>query len=318
MKINAKNERGVKVKKQNYFIRLFRDIREKPTLYLMIVPVLAYFIIFHYVPMYGALIAFQDYVPIKGMLGSKFVGFKHFESFLTDVYFFRLLRNTLRISILDVVVNFFLPIIFALLLNEVTAKKFRKTVQTVSYVPHFISTVVVCGMIKQFTADTGFITNILAMFGFDKVSMLAYPQYYVPIHIISNTWQKLGWSSIIYMAAISGINQELYEAAEIDGAGRFKQALHVTIPGIMGTIVILLVLKIGTLLTVGYEKIILLYNPSTYETADVISSYVYRKGLLESSWSYSTAVGLFNSIVNVILLVSANVLSKKMGQSGLF
>lgn len=298
--------------------KLLQDIKKRPTLYLMILPAIVYFAIFAYAPMYGASIAFMNYTPIKGYIGSDWVGFKHFINFFNDPYFGRLIRNTLTISISDLIFNFPLPIILALLLNELKFIKLKKMVQTVSYIPHFISMVVVCGMIKDFTNESGIITQFLGMFGVEQISMLSNPDYYVPIHIVSNMWQTAGWSSIIYIAAISGIDEQLYEAAEIDGAGRFRQALSITLPSIMGTITILLIMRVGRILNVGYEKIILLYNPAIYETSDVISSYVYRKGLQEFSWSYSTAVGLFNSCANIILLALANKMTKKMGQSGLF
>ena len=298
--------------------KLLQDIKKRPTLYLMIVPAIVYFAIFAYLPMYGASIAFMNYTPIKGYMGSDLVGFKHFLNFFNDPYFGRLIRNTLTISISDLIFNFPLPIILALLLNELKLPRLKRTVQTVSYIPHFISMVVVCGMIKDFTNESGIITKFLEAFGVEQMSMLSNPKYYVPIHIVSNMWQTAGWSSIIYIAAISGIDEQLYEAAEIDGAGRFRQALSITLPSIMGTITILLIMRVGRILSVGYEKIILLYNPAIYETSDVISSYVYRKGLQEFSWSYSTAVGLFNSCANIILLALANKITKKMGQSGLF
>ncbi len=298
--------------------KLLQDIKNRPTLYLMILPTIVYFLIFCYVPMYGASIAFMDYTPIKGFFGSEWAGFKHFTNFFNDPYFGRLIKNTLTISLSDLIFNFPLPIILALLLEELKIPKLKRSIQTVSYIPHFISMVVVCGMIKDFTNESGIITRFLGMFGVEQISMLSNPKYYVPIHIISNMWQTAGWSSIIYIAAISGIDEQLYEAAEIDGAGRLRQVFHITLPSIMGTITILLIMRVGRILNVGYEKIILLYNPAIFETSDVITSYVYRKGLQEFNWSYSTAVGLFNSCANIILLVTANKITKKLGQSGLF
>ncbi len=305
-------------KGDGYFKRLAEDIRNKPSIYIMLIPVVAYFLVFCYYPMYGAIIAFKDYNPMLGIIGSKWVGFTHFKNFFNDIYFWRLIRNTLRISISDLLINFPLAIIFALLLNEIQRKHFKKIVQSVSYIPHFISMVVVCGMVKQFTGDDGIITWFLTLFGFEKQALLAVPKYYLPIHILSNTWQHMGWNSIIYLAALSAVDDQLYEAAALDGATRLQQVRHVTIPGIMETIVIMFILKVGQLLNVGYEKVILLYNPNIYETADIINSYVFRKGLLEFNWSYSTAVGLFNTVVSVILVLAANKFSKKVGQDGLF
>lgn len=302
----------------SFLKRLAEDIKSKPSIYIMLIPVVTYFAIFCYYPMYGAIIAFKDYNPMLGILGSNWAGLQHFKSFFNDIYFWRLIRNTLRISISDLLINFPLAIVFALLLNEVRAKHFKKFVQSVSYIPHFISMVVVCGMIKQFTGDDGVITWFLSLFGLEKQALLAVPRFYLPIHILSNTWQHMGWNSIIYLAALSAVDDQLYEAAALDGATRLQQVRHVTLPGIMETIVIMFILKVGQLLNVGYEKVILLYNPNIYETADIINSYVYRKGLQEFSWSYSTAVGLFNTVVSVVLVFAANRLSKKVGQEGLF
>lgn len=229
-----------------------------------------------------------------------------------------MIRNTLLINLKNLVFGFPAPILFALLLNEVRCIRFKKFVQTVSYMPHFISTVVVAGMILQFTATDGFITQMLTFFGFPKQNLMLNPDLFQPIYVISDIWQGLGWGSIIYIAAISGINSELYEAARMDGAGRFKQAIHVTIPGILPTIITMLVLRIGNMMNLGFEKIILLYNSSIYDTADVISTYVYRKGLVDQSYSFSTAVGLFNSVINLVLLVAANKICGRLTEYSLW
>lgn len=284
----------------------------------MVVPILILLIVFCYKPMYGILIAFKRYRPSLGIMESKWVGLKYFRQFFRDPYCWRLFRNTLSISFLNLLFGFPAPIIFALLLNEVRVKKFKKTVQTISYMPHFISMVVVCGMITAFCASDGLFNNIIELFGGERSNLLMNKNLFYPIYIVSDIWKNLGWDSIIYLAALSGIDQEQYEAAKIDGANRLQQMFHITLPGIMPTVSMLLVLRIGSLLSVGYEKIILLYQPTTYEVADVISSYVYRRGLQSGEFSYGTAVGLFNSIVNIILLLTANKVSKKMGQSGLF
>lgn len=295
-----------------------RDFKINKTVYLMLLPVVVYYIIFHYQPMYGTIIAFKKFTPARGIMGSPWVGLKYFKEFFTDFYFFRILKNTLVISISSIIFSFPAPIILALLLNELKNKLFTRAVQTISYMPHFVSLVVVCGIIKQFTMDDGFVTQFLSIFGFDKISMLQKPELFVPIYIISGIWQEVGWGAIIYMAALAGIDQELYEAAEIDGANRWKQTLHITLPGIAPTIIILLILRMGNILNVGFEKIILLYNPGIYETSDVISSYVYRKGLLEFNWSYSSAVGLFNSAINFILIIITNWLSRKVNETSLW
>ena len=284
----------------------------------MVLPILILLILFCYKPMYGILIAFKRYRPSLGIMESKWVGLKYFRQFFRDPYCWRLFRNTLSISFLNLLFGFPAPIIFALLLNEVRVKKFKKAVQTISYMPHFISMVVVCGMITSFCASDGLFNNIIELFGGERSNLLMNKNLFYPIYIISDIWKNLGWNSIIYLAALSGIDQEQYEAAKIDGANRLQQMFHITLPGIMPTVSMLLVLRIGSLLSVGYEKIILLYQPTTYEVADVISSYVYRRGLQSGEFSYGTAVGLFNSIVNIILLLTANKVSKKMGQSGLF
>ena len=276
-------------------------------------------IIFCYKPMYGALIAFQDYNPLNpGVLNNEWVGFKNFIDFFQGKYFWRLIKNTVTISLSSIIFGFPIPIIFALLLNEITHKKFVKVIQTMSYMPHFISIVVVCSMIMSFTNSGGFINEIAQFFGYSGKPMLSNSGLFVPIYVISAIWQGMGWDSILYIAALAGINQELYEAAEIDGAGRFQQLLHITLPGIAPTIVIMFILRMGSLMNVGYEKVILLYNPLTYQTADVISSYVYRMGIEKMSYSYSTAVGLFNSAINVLLLIITNWFSKKVSDTSLF
>ena len=309
---------GLKPKSKNIFVNLARDIKKEPEMYIMILPVLIYFILFHYKPMYGVLMAFQNFSPRLGITGSEWVGFDHFVNFFNDVYFFRILKNTLIISFSSLIFGFPMPIIFALLLNEVRNKYFSKAVQTISYMPHFISLVVICGMIKTFTADNGLITQLLLKVGIDTGTMLADSKLFVPIYIISQIWQSTGWDAIIYLAAISGIDQELYEAAEIDGAGKWKQLFNITIPSIVPTIVILLIMRVGSIMSVGSEKILLLYNRGIYETSDVISTYVFRKGLLEFSWSYSTAIGMFNSVINMLLLIFANTVSKRATESSLW
>lgn len=303
---------------KSFFTRLRKDLRVNKSVYIMFLPVLIYYIIFHYKPMYGAIIAFKDYTPIKGIMGSEWIGFKHFIDFFSSFYFRRVLRNTLVISFSTLLFGFPAPIILALLINELKSKVFSRTVQTITYMPHFISMVVICGMIRTFTIDSGIINDIIAFFGGERVTLLGQPKLFVPVYVLSGIWQEVGWGSIIYLAAMAGIDQELYEAAKIDGAGRWKQTLYVTLPGIAPTIVILLILRMGSLLNVGFEKIILLYSPATYETADVISSFVYRKGLQEFNWSFSSAVGLFNQVINFVLLISANWFSRKVNESSLW
>lgn len=287
-------------------------------LYLMMIPVLAYYFIFHYTPMYGAVIAFKDYSPMKGILGSDWVGMKHFVDFFDSYYFWRILKNTLLISLYSLVFEFPMPILLALLINEVRHRRFKRVVQTITYMPYFISLVVICGIITDFTNADGLINRMFMWLGYDGQAMLQRPDLFRPIYILSEIWQRIGWESIIYIAALSSIDQEQYEAARMDGANRLKQMFYITLPGILPTITIMLILRMGNLLNVGFEKIILLYNPVTYETADVISSFVYRKGLLEFGWSYSSAVGLFNSVINLILLITANYISRRVSNNSLW
>lgn len=300
------------------FAKLIKDIKTYPEMYIMILPVIVYFLMFHYRPMYGLLMAFQNFSPRLGISGSKWVGLTHFKAFFNDPFFFRILKNTLIISFSSLIFGFPMPIIFALLLNEVHNKKFSKSVQTISYLPHFISLVVICGMVKTFTADRGLITQLLLRIGIDTGTMLAKPKLFVPIVVLSEIWQNTGWDAIIYIAAISSIDTTLYEAANIDGAGKWRQLLSITLPSILPTIVILLIMRVGSIMSVGSEKILLLYNPGIYETSDVIATYVYRKGLLENSWSYSAAIGMFNSVVNLLLLVFANYMSNKLTETSLW
>ena len=286
--------------------------------YYMIIPVVAYYIIFCYLPMFGIIISFKDYSPVKGFLGSRWVGFKYFKQFFTNMYFPRIVRNTVLISLMDLVINFPMPIILALLFNEVRSKRFKTVSTTLTYFPHFISLVVVCGMIRSFTMSEGIITNLIALFGGKREPLLMNPAYFKPIYVFSGTWKEVGWSSIIYMAALCGIDVQLYEACRIDGGGRWRQLIHIPLPSIAPTIILLFIIRMGAMLSVGSEKVILLYNSATYKTADVISSYVYRKGLQEQNWSYGAAVGLVNSLVNVMFLVAANTISRKVSETSLW
>lgn len=307
------------VKTQESFkSRVRKDWKRNKSLYFLVIPVVLFYLLFHYKPMYGALIAFYDYNPRLGISGSEFVGFEQFIRFFSSPYFERVLTNTLLLSVYGIVFGFPAPIILALLLNELRSNKFKKAVQTVTYLPHFVSLVVVTGIIKEFTQSTGLVNDIIVLLGGARSSLIQNPDLYRLIYISTDIWQGIGWGSIIYLSALAGVDQQLYEAASIDGAGRWKKLMNVTIPGIMPTIVIMLILRIGQILGTGYEKTILLYNEATYETADVIASYIYRVGILERDYSYATAIGLFNSIINLLLLVAANKASKKVGQSSLW
>lgn len=288
------------------------------SLYLMIIPVLIFFILFHYKPMYGAIIAFKDYTPALGIAESPWVGWDNFTRFFSSVYFGRLIRNTILLSFYSLLFGFPAPIILALLLNEVKNKKFKGLTQTVTYLPHFISMIVVTGMLVDFSMTSGLFNDIIELFGGERSPLLQNPDLYRTIYVVSGIWQEIGWGSIIYLSALSGVDSQLYEAAQIDGAGKWKQLIHVTLPGIAPTIIIMFILKMGTLMNMGYEKTILLYNPATYETADIISSYIYRIGLLEQDWSYSTAIGLFNSVINLGLLLITNKIARKCGETSLW
>ena len=298
--------------------RFIKDMKRNWTLYAIAIPMIVFYFLFAYKPMYGALIAFKEYKPARGFIDSPWVGFAQFERFFTSPFFGRLLKNTLLLSFYSLLFGFPAPIILALLLNEVRHTVFKKTVQTISYLPHFISIIVVAGMITDFSMSTGLFNKIIEFFGGAAHPLLQDPSLYRPIYVASDIWQQIGWGSIIYLSALSGVDQQLYEAAEVDGAGRFRKLISVTLPAITPTIVIMLILRIGSLLSIGYEKTILLYNPSTYETADIISSYVYRVGILEQGWSYSTAIGLFNSVINLVLLLLANNFSKRFTQTSLW
>lgn len=304
--------------KKTFGQRLKKDLREHWQLYLMALPVVIYFLVFNYAPMVGVVMAFQKYSMRKGIFGSQFVGMSNFIRFFNSPNFWRLLKNTLLISFYGLIFSFPLPIVFALCLNEVRNTKFKKVVQTISYLPYFISVVVVVSILFDFGKSNGLITGIAETFGWKGGAVISSPAWFRSLYIGSNLWQHLGYNSIIFISALAAIDPTLYEAARIDGANRWQQTLHVTLPGITSTIIVLLILRLGQIMGVGYEKIILMYGPSTYETGDVIASYVYRMGLLNSDYSYSTAVNLFNSVINLIVLMSANFISRKVNETSIW
>ena len=312
-RLEAPNEKKTIVEK------LKIEMRNYGALYVMALPIIIYYTLFRYIPMTGIVMAFQKFSIAKGIFGSDFIGFDNFKNFFSSYYCWRLIKNTFLISAYDLIFNFPAPIIFALLLNEIKGKRFKKTVQTISYLPYFISVVVMCGIVIDFCRSDGIISSIYSMItGKESINLLGYAQYFRPTYIASNIWQGLGYGSIIYIAALANVDQQLYEAAVVDGAGRWKQTIHITLPSITPTIVVLLILRMGSILDVGYEKIMLLYNPATYGTADVISTFVYRKGFIDSDYGYSTAIGLFNSVINLILLLIANYISRKTNETSLF
>lgn len=287
-------------------------------LYAMLALPLLYYLIFCYWPMYGVLIAFKKYNFVQGIWGSKWVGFRYFKEYLGDPYFWKLVRNTILLNIYGLLWGFPAPVILALLINEIKGMWFKRITQTISYLPHFISTVVVCGMVIGFLANDGPINNMLASIGLKRLSFMMMPGWFRTVFISSGIWQGIGWGSIIYLAAITGVDVQLYEAAIIDGAGRLKQALHVTIPAIVPVIVIMLILSVGGMMSVAFEKILLLYNGSTYEVSDVISTYVYRRGITGADFSYATAVGVFQSLVGMIFLFGANFISRRVSENSLW
>lgn len=292
--------------------RLSMHMKRDMFLLLLISPVLVYYIIFHYLPMYGVIIAFKDYSPVKGILGSPWVGLQWFEQFFNSIYAARVIKNTVLLSVYGLLWGFPIPILFALLLNELKNGIFKRVVQTTSYLPHFISVVVIGGMIISFLSPVEGVVNILlAKLGFAPINFLSIPDWFRTIYIGSDVWQSFGWNSIIYLAAITSIDPSLYEAAKMDGAKRWQQIWYITLPGIRSTIIILLIMNMGHIMNVGFEKIILLYNPSTYVVSDVISTFVYRRGLEGAEYGFASAVGLFNSAVNFALLVTVNRISRK-------
>ncbi|MGO4936299.1 ABC transporter permease [Fundicoccus sp. Sow4_H7] len=288
-------------------------------LYALIFPAFAYFVIFHYVPMYGVQIAFKDYMPSLGIWGSPWVGFKHFEKFFDSYYFWDLINNTLGISIYSLIVGFPLPIILALALNEVDYEPFKKLVQTVTYAPNFISTVVIVGMIISFLSpSTGIINHILRFFGGTGHNFMEDPRWFKTIYVFSGVWQGTGWGTIIYLAALSGVDPQLHESATIDGASRIQRLWHINLPVLIPTMIIILIMNFGGLMSVGFEKVLLMQNPLNMPSSNIIATFTYQQGLLQAQYSYAAAVGLFNSVINSILLIFVNWLSRRYSEVSLF
>ncbi len=286
---------------------------------LLILPCIIFFLIFAYIPMYGVIIAFKDFRLGDTIFSAPWVGFQWFREFFNNMYFWRLIKNTLLINIYQLLFGFPIPIIFALVLNEIRLIKFKKTIQTISYMPYFISTVIVVGMLYNFFGvNHGVINNILESMGYERINFFMESKYFRPLYVGSGIWQSFGYSSIIYIAAMSAVDTNLYEAALIDGANRLQQIWHITLPAIKPTIIILLILNIGALMSEGFQKIILMYNPAIYDVADVISTFIYRRGLIAMEYSFSTAIGLFNSVINFSLLIMANTVSKRMTETSLW
>lgn len=288
-------------------------------LLLIVLPGVLYFAVFCYGPMYGILMAFKDYNVSKGIWGSPWSGWKHFKELVNSVYFGRLVKNTFLLSIEQLIWSFPVPIAFALLVNELRNNKWKRVAQTAAYLPHFISVVVVVGILKDLlSSDGGVLTQLFMIFGVQPRNYFNMPEAFRTLYVGSGVWQEFGWNSIIYVAAISTIDQEMYESAALDGAGRWKKLIYITLPAIAPTIVLLLVMNMGNMLNIGYEKVILMYNSATYSTADIFSTYVYRKGLLSAQYSFASAVGLANSVINVLILSGANYVAKKAADTSIF
>lgn len=299
--------------------RFLKAVKKHWRLYSLLVLPLIYLIIFKYGPMVGNVIAFRRFVPGGSIWGEQWVGLYYVKMFINDPKFWQVFKNTLILSTLTLLVTFPAPIIFALLLNELRLRKFKRFVQTASYLPHFLSIVIVAGMILEITASNGPINSLItSLTGNEPILFMQEAGWFRPVYVISELWQGMGWGAIIYLAALTNIDPTLYEASRIDGANRWQQTIHITIPSILPTIVVLLVLNLGQILSVGFEKILLLYNPLNYETADVISTYLYRIGLEMNNFSYATAIGLFESIVGLILILSSNAVSRKLTDTSLW
>lgn len=296
---------------------LMKMIKKEGALYVMIIPAVVLIFLFNYIPMYGVLMAFQNHIPAKGITGSEWVGLKHFVSFFRDPFCGRIFKNTILLGAYSLLWGFPAPILLALLLNELRESKFKRIVQTVSYMPFFISTVIIIGLMNEIFSLSGILNQLISSLGGTVVSFMERPEWFRTMYIGSGIWSSVGYSSIIYLAAISGVNPELYESAILDGANRLQQARYITIPSIMPTVSIMFIMNAGSILSNDLQKILLMYSPATYETADVINTYVYRKGLLGGQYSYSAAVGLFMSLISFILLWITNTIARKMGSESL-
>lgn len=304
---------------QTPFRRKLRRITRNYQLYLFLLPAVAVFLLFSYYPMYGVQIAFRDFRANLGISGSPWVGLKHFERFVTTASFTTLMTNTLRISLMTLLIGFPIPILFALLVNEIRFSRYRKLIQTVSYAPHFISTVVMVSMLTIFlNKNYGIVNKIIGVFGAGPYDFMTKGSWFAWIYVLSNIWQNLGWDAIIYIAALSGVDMELHEAAMIDGATRLKRIIHINIPCILPTITIMLILACGKIMSVGYEKVYLMQNALNTSHSEIISTFVYKAGLQSAQYSFSTAIGLFNSVINLILLLTVNLLAKRLGDTSLW
>lgn len=316
-KENAMSKALTKKKKKRHW--LIEDLTKHYQLLILLLPAFALVVVFNYVPMYGILLAFKDYRAVDGIWGSEWVGFEHFERFFSSYYFTTVIKNTLIISISTIIIGFILPIVFALMLNEIKYSPFKKFVQTVTYAPHFISVTVLVGMLFAFLSPTsGVVNTIIEAFGGDPIAFMQEPKWFLPVYLISEQWQNLGWGSIIYIAVLSSVDMELHEAATIDGASRLQRIWYINLPCIKPTAMIMLIMSTGSVLGVGFEKIYLMQTPLNLSVSEVISTYVYKIGLVNSQYEFSTAVGLFTSVISMIILLIVNAISKKVGEQSLW
>lgn len=319
MSVVSNNFQSVAIKNHSPLQKVATSIKKDKFYWLLVLPGIIWYLIFAYGPMYGLVISFMNYSPFKGIANSTWVGFLWFEQFFDSQFFWVLIKNTLLLNIFSLIFSFPVPIMLALLLNEVRHPLYKKAAQTISYLPHFISTVVIVGMLTNFvTPNGGIINNIIEALGGKSINFMIKPEWFRILYISSGIWQSAGWGSIIYLAALSGIDTALYEAATVDGATKLKQLWYISIPGILPTIIIMLIMNLGSILSIGYEKIILMYNPATYETADVINTYVYRRGILSGEFSFGTAVGMFQSVINFLFILVANKISKVVSDVSLW
>lgn len=296
-----------------------RSVRKNWDLYLLILPVVLYFVLIKYLPMYGIQLAFKDFSAVKGFWDSGWVGFKHFERFFNNYQFWTLIRNTLGISLYQILVAFPLPIFFALLINEVQSGRFRKSVQSITFMPHFLSTVVLVGIVMAFLSpSTGLVNNIIVAFGGEPVYFMTEPALFKSIYVFSDVWQNMGFASVLYVAVLAGVDKSLYEAAMIDGATKLQRLLHIAIPALIPTAIIMLIFQFGSIMDIGFEKIYLMQNDLNRSASSVISTYVYEVGLLGSQFSFSTAVGLFNSLINFVLIIAVNQIAKRLSGTSLW
>ncbi|MEG0691907.1 MAG: ABC transporter permease subunit [Oscillospiraceae bacterium] len=310
------NKQALKIKKRKALVAYFKDNYD---LYLFLIPTIILIFIFCYVPLYGIQIAFKDFSPRKGITGSDWIGFSQFIRFFDSAYFGLVMKNTILLSVYQLIASFPVPIILALLLNSMGSKKYKKIIQTVTYAPNFISVVVICGMLLIFLSPrNGIVNSFLAMFGVDPINFIAHPEYFRSIYVWSGVWQSAGFSSIIYMAALSGISPELHEAAVVDGATKLQRIINIDLPGILPTATILLIMSFGGLISIGFEKAYLLQNSLNAQTSEIISTYTYKIGLVDNDLGFSTAIGLFNSAINCVLLIAVNYISRKISETSLW